>query len=56
MEEMKQRYINKHGARFIHNESGLAQTYYFSEAIRPDHPFAYEVPRADFDNLLLRRS
>ncbi len=56
MEEMKQRYIIKHGARFIHNESGLAQTYYFSEAIRPDHPFAYEVPRADFDNLLLRRS
>ena len=55
-DEMKQRYILKPGARFIHNESGLAQTYYFEEAIRPDHPFAYEVPRADFDNLLLRRS
>ncbi len=55
-DEMKRRYIHKPGARFIHNESGLTQTYYFSEAIRPDHPFAYEVPRADFDNLLLRRS
>ena len=55
-DEMKQRYILKPGARFIHNESGLTQTYYFEEAIRPDHPFAYEVPRADFDNLLLRRS
>ena len=55
-DEMKQRYILKPGARFIHNESGLEQTYYFEEAIRPDHPFAYEVPRADFDNLLLRRS
>lgn len=55
-DEMKQRYIMKPGARFIHNESGLTQTYYFSDAIRPDHPFAYEVPRADFDDLLLRRS
>jgi flavin-dependent dehydrogenase len=55
-DEMKRRYIHKPGARFVHNESGLEQTYYFSEAIRPDHPFAYEVPRADFDDLLLRRS
>ncbi len=55
-EEMKRRYILKPGARFIHSESGLTQTYYFSDAIRPDHPFAYEVPRADFDDMLLRRS
>lgn len=55
-EEMHRRFIVKPAARFIHNESGEQFTYYFSEAIRPDYPYAYEVPRAEFDHLLLERS
>lgn len=55
-DEMNARFITKPGARFIHNESGAEFTYYFSRAIRPDHPYAYEVPRGEFDHMLLRRS
>lgn len=55
-EEMQRRFIVKPAARFIHNESGEQFTYYFSEAIRPDYPYAYEVPRDEFDHLLLERS
>ena len=55
-EEMHQRFIVKPAARFIHEESGSQFTYYFSRAIRPDHPYAYEVPRGEFDHMLLRRS
>jgi flavin-dependent dehydrogenase len=55
-EEFNRRFIHKPGARFIHSETGAEFTYYFNNAIRPDHPFAYEVPRAEFDHLLLERS
>lgn len=53
---MAQRFIRKPGARFIHNESGSEYTYYFAYAIRPDHPFAYEVQRGEFDQMLLDNS
>ncbi len=52
-EEIDRRYIHKPGARFIHEESGTAFTYYFDCAIEPGRPYAYQVPRADFDKLLL---
>jgi len=55
-DEMHERFIVKPAARFIHNESGAEFTYCFSQAIRPDHPYAYEVPRDEFDHMLLRRS
>lgn len=55
-DEMARRFITKPGARFIHNESGAEFTYYFEYAIRPDHPFAYEVQRGEFDQMLLDRS
>ncbi|MBP6742387.1 MAG: tryptophan 7-halogenase [Deltaproteobacteria bacterium] len=55
-EQMEKYFILKPGARFIHNESGAEYTYYFSNAIRPDHPHAYEVPRAEFDHILLKKS
>jgi len=56
LDEMRRRFIHKPGARFIHNESGAEFTYYFANAIRPDHPYAFEVPRGEFDEMLLRRS
>jgi flavin-dependent dehydrogenase len=53
LEEIDRRFIHKPGARFIHNESGATFTYYFANAIRPGRSYAYEVPRSEFDKLLL---
>ena len=53
LEEVDARYIHKPGARFIHEESGESFTFYFDQAIEPGRPYAYQVPRADFDQLLL---
>ncbi len=55
-DEMHKRFIVKPAARFIHSESGAEFTYNFARALRPDHPYAYEVPRSEFDALLLQRS
>src|SRR4051812_20136072 len=55
-DEIDSRYIHKPGARFIHEESGANFTYYFDCAIEAGRPYAYQVPRADFDNLLLNNS
>ncbi len=55
-DEIDRRYIHKPGARFIHEESGTQFTYYFDTAIEAGRPYAYQVPRADFDELLLRNS
>jgi flavin-dependent dehydrogenase len=52
-EEIDRRYIHKPGARFLHEETGSRFTYYFDTAIEPGRPYAYQVPRADFDQLLL---
>ena len=51
--EIDGRYIHKPGARFIHEESGATYTYYFKNDIAGGRPHAYQVPRADFDKLLL---
>ncbi|MSP58936.1 MAG: NAD(P)/FAD-dependent oxidoreductase [Myxococcales bacterium] len=55
-EEIDRRYIHKPGARFLHEESGASFTFYFDRAIDPGRPYAYQVPRADFDKLLLDNS
>ena len=53
LEEIDRRYIHKPGARIIDEASGATFTYYFDTAIRDGRPYAYQVPRADFDQLLL---
>ena len=55
-DRLRERFILKPAARFIHNESGAEFTYYFKNAVRPDHPYAYEVQRDEFDQMLLERS
>ena len=55
-EDIDRRYIHKPGARFLHEESGTSFTYYFDTAIEGGRPYAYQVPRADFDQLLLDNS
>src|SRR5206468_7328861 len=45
-------FIVKHGASFHDQESGREHTFYFREG-KPWPPYAYEVPRAEFDQILL---
>jgi flavin-dependent dehydrogenase len=52
-DELERRFLRKPGACFIHEESGAALTYYFEDAIRPGNPYAFQVKRAEFDQLLL---
>ena len=56
MEQLTERFLHKPGARFIHNESGAHFTYPFSGAVRGDWSHAFQVPRAEFDELLLRHA
>jgi flavin-dependent dehydrogenase len=45
-------FIVKHGASFHDQESGREHTFYFREG-KPWPPYSFEVPRAEFDQILL---
>lgn len=51
----KRGYLLKHGAYFHDQESGYAHTFYFLKG-RPWPSYAYQVPRADFDAILLEHA
>jgi flavin-dependent dehydrogenase len=55
-ETMDASFIHKPGATFVHEESGAEFTYYFDTAIRPGRPYAYQVKRGEFDQMLLERA
>jgi flavin-dependent dehydrogenase len=60
-EEMDRRFVRKYSARFFDDSAPqdsprATARYQFSEAFAPAIPFAWQVPRAEFDNLLLRRA
>ena len=46
----------KYGAFFWNDETGSTRPVVFAEGRDPGHPMAYQVKRADFDNLLLRHA
>lgn len=46
----------KYGAFFWNEDNGTTRPVVFAEARDPGHPMAYQVKRADFDDLLLRHS
>ena len=48
-------FIVKHGASFHDQESGRELTFYFQPG-KPWPPYAFEVPRADFDQILLEHA
>jgi flavin-dependent dehydrogenase len=52
-EKMEAHFIRKPGALFVHEESGAQFTYYFDSAIRGGRPYAFQVKRAEFDQMLL---
>ena len=47
-------YLRKLGARFCDSATGGVMHYAFSEALEPERTHAYQVPRAAFDEMLLR--
>jgi flavin-dependent dehydrogenase len=46
----------KYGAFFWNEDNGTTRPVVFAEARDPGHPMAYQVKRADFDDLLLKHS
>ncbi|HWL87090.1 MAG TPA: NAD(P)/FAD-dependent oxidoreductase, partial [Polyangiaceae bacterium] len=54
--EMRERFLLKRGATFHQSVTGKAVRYDFSEAFDKSITFAFEVPRDEFDHLLLRRA
>ena len=49
-------YQTKYGAFFWNETNGTTRPVVFAEAHDPNHPMAYQVKRAEFDDLLLRHS
>ncbi|HET7875530.1 MAG TPA: NAD(P)/FAD-dependent oxidoreductase, partial [Methylomirabilota bacterium] len=52
LDRVRALFLVKYGASFHDQESGLEYTFYFREG-KPWPPYSFEVPRADFDQLLL---
>ena len=53
---LEARFLRKYGARFLCARSRRTNTYRFADAFDPTFEYAYQVPRADFDEVLLRHA
>ena len=49
-------FMEKYGAFFWNEDNGTTRPVVFAEARDPGHPKAYQVKRADFDDLLLKHA
>jgi len=52
-EELDRRFLRKYGARFLCDATRRVGAYRFAESFEPSHAYAYQVPRAEFDQVLL---
>lgn len=52
-DELDRRFIRKYGARFLCSSTKRLNTYHFAEAFDATFEYAYQVPRAEFDKVLL---
>jgi flavin-dependent dehydrogenase len=55
-EEVRAIGMQKWGAEFVAPWLGRSQTFEFKDSWDPSPPFAYQVKRADFDEILIRRA
>ncbi len=55
-EEVKAIGMEKWGAEFISPQHGMAQTFHFADAWDKSRPYAYQVKRAEFDDVLIRNA
>lgn len=51
--KLEDQFLRKYGARFLCSSTRRTNTYYFAEAFDPLYGYAFQVPRAAFDHLLL---
>jgi len=56
LDTVKDRFITKNGARFHDDRNGAKARFGFDMAFDPKFPFAFQVPRDEFDEILLRHS
>jgi flavin-dependent dehydrogenase len=54
--KLDERFIQKHGAYFVEAATGRTQGYHFVDAFDPSAAHSYQVPRAEFDQLLLEHA
>ena len=54
--KLEERFLRKYGARFLCSATRRTNTYRFAEAFEPELEYAYQVPRAEFDHLLLQHA
>lgn len=54
--EMEKIGLKKYGAQVISNDYNKSLTFYFSKAIDKSQPYAFQVRRSEFDEILLRNS
>src|SRR5687768_16045486 len=55
-EKLDERFLRKYGARFLCSATRRVNAYRFAEAFEPEYEFAYQVPRGEFDHLLLKHA
>jgi len=55
-EEIKAIGMEKWGAEFISPQHGMAQTFHFADAWDKSRPYAYQVKRAEFDQVLIHNA
>jgi flavin-dependent dehydrogenase len=53
VDTMKQRFMEKWGVEFISSDGELTRLFHFEEAIDRRYPMCFQVPRSEFDRLLL---
>jgi flavin-dependent dehydrogenase len=52
-DRLEERFLRKYGARFLCSTSRRTASYTFAEAFNTKFEYAYQVPRAEFDHVLL---
>jgi flavin-dependent dehydrogenase len=56
MPKLEAEFLRKYGARFIESETGRECRFSFADAIKANSPYAFQVPRDRFDQLLLEHA
>lgn len=56
LDKLEERYLWKYGARFLCSRTRRTASYTFAEAFNTKADHAYQVPRADFDHVLLEHA
>ncbi|MCC7540881.1 MAG: tryptophan 7-halogenase [Deltaproteobacteria bacterium] len=56
LDELEQTFLRKPGARFLCSATRRTNQYLFRDAFGGGFPYAFQVPRADFDHVLLKHA